>query len=94
MFCIKYVLKRGDALSPLLFTFTFQYAIRKVQGNQEGLKLSGTLQLLVYAVDNILSGSIHIVYNTVLLPPGANSIAFIKYIIINTIKQYRKFSSR
>ena len=61
MFLIKNVLKQGDALSPLLLIFTLQYAIRKVQGNQEDLKLNGTRQLLVYAVDNILSGSIHIV---------------------------------
>ena len=81
MLTIKNVWIQGDALSPLLFNFTLEYAIRKVQGNQEGLKLNGTRQLLGYADDNILSGSIHIVYSTVLLPTGVNPIAFIKYII-------------
>jgi hypothetical protein len=35
-------LKQGDALSPLLFNFTLEYAIKKVPKNQVGLKLSGT----------------------------------------------------
>ena len=48
--------------SPLLFNFALEYAIRKVQVNQDGLKLNGTLQVLAYADDvNILGGSVHTV---------------------------------
>jgi hypothetical protein len=39
-----------------------EYAIRRVQANQEGLKLNGTHQLLVYADDvNKLGGSVHVI---------------------------------
>jgi len=55
-------LKQGDALLPLLFKFASAYAIRMVQINQEGLKLNGTHQLVVYAADvHILDGNVHTV---------------------------------
>ena len=59
-FPIRKGLKQGDALPPFLFNFALEYAIRRVQVNQDDMKLYGTHQLLAYANDvNILGGGIH-----------------------------------
>ena len=60
MFPIRNGLKQVDALSPLLFNFAFEYAIKRVQVNHDGAKLNGTHQLLAYADDVKILGGTHI----------------------------------
>jgi hypothetical protein len=60
MFPIRNGLKQRDVLSPLLFNFALEYGIKRVQVNQNDMKLNGTQQFLVYADDvNMLGGSVH-----------------------------------
>ena len=59
MFVIKNDLE-GDALSSLLFSFTFEYDIRKLKANQKLLNFNGTHQVIVYADDiNLWGQGIH-----------------------------------
>ena len=73
VFPIRNDLKLGEALSPILLNFALNYALRRVLENQDGLKLNGTDQLLVYANDvNILVGSVNYVKkNTEVLLVGS-----------------------
>ena len=56
MFPIGNGSKQVDALSPLLFNYALEYAIRRAEINQDGMKLKGTHQLLVYGNDDNILG--------------------------------------
>jgi hypothetical protein len=72
-FPIQNGLQQGDALSPLLFKFSAEYAIRKVQEAKVGLKLKGTYQLLIYLDNaNLPGGNIDIsIYGSTVLSVGS-----------------------
>ena len=60
MFPTKNSLKQGDVLSTLICHLALEYAIKRVQVNQDGLKLNGTRKFLVYTDDvNILERNVH-----------------------------------
>ena len=51
MFPIKNGLKQGDALPSVFFNFSLEYAVRRVQVNQDGWKLNAMHQIRVCADD-------------------------------------------
>ena len=59
--CCKNGLRQGDVLLLLLFKSALECAIRKVQADQEGLKLVGTHHLLFYNNPNVLGASMLII---------------------------------
>jgi len=67
-------LKQGDVItSLLLFDFALEYASKGVHVNEEGVKLSGTCKLVVYAY--VLVGSVHtILKSTEALVVASNEI--------------------
>ena len=69
IFLIRNGLKGGDSLSPLVFNFAVQYAIRRVQVNQDGLKFNGKHQLLFYVDDNTLGRNLN--QHTIMKNTGA-----------------------
>jgi hypothetical protein len=53
----KFPIQNGlkqEGASPLVHNFALEYAIKRVQKNQEGLKLNETNQLLAYADDKVV----------------------------------------
>jgi hypothetical protein len=89
-FPIQNGLKLGDSLLPLLFYFALEYAIRKVQGNQEGFEFNGTHQLLFMLILlSIVSGNINInKKNTEALLEVSRGVGLVK---ANTEKSMSKY---
>jgi hypothetical protein len=59
-FTVKNGLNGGDASSTWLLNFALEYAIKKVQGNHEGLKLNDAHEILVRAdYINLMGDGIH-----------------------------------
>ena len=62
------------AVLQLLVSLPSEYSIRRVQVNQDGLKVNGTYQLLVHDDYNTLGGSVHTSKNTEALVDASKEI--------------------
>ena len=61
-------LKQGDTLSPLVFNFVLEYAIRKVQETNLELNMNGPHQVLAYADDlNLIGDDVRIIERNVVI---------------------------
>jgi hypothetical protein len=96
-FTIQNGLKQGEALSPLLLNLAQEFAIRRVQENQEGLKMTGTHHLLVYVDDvNILGENVQ--KNTEALLDASKEVGLAvnpektKYMLMSRCKTGQKHS--
>jgi len=67
----------------MVYNFALEYAIRRVQVNQDALKLNGTHQLLAYADEvNILGGSKHILKENAGALVAATKEIGLEYVLI------------
>jgi hypothetical protein len=83
-FPIQIGLKQGDALSSLLFNFTLEYDIIKVQENQAGVKLNGTHQLTANAHNvNLLEDDIYAIEKTEILFDANNDVGLDENIAVS-----------
>jgi hypothetical protein len=57
---VVYVCETGRCSIATAFNFVLEYAIKRVQVNQDGLNLNGTHQLLAYADDVNVLGEAYI----------------------------------
>ena len=91
MFVIRNGLKEGDAVSLLLLNFTLEYAIKRVQVNQYGLKLNGTHQLYAYDVNTRYIGRKRTFYKekecacTILSSEASPTLLYFTLYLINSM---------